>query len=194
MIKAIVFDFGNVILSFDYRIFYNKISVDQLKHKKNFSKILEEYETGKINTDEFYNKCKKLLELDISQQEFENAFTSIFTHKHPIPELVKKLKPNYKIGLISDINPLHLDNNLKKAINMDLFDSQSLSFEIGIKKPDKRIYEDCLSKLGVKAEECIYIDDIKWNAEGASKLGFYGIQYENYDQLIKELKKLKIKF
>ena len=59
-------------------------------------------------------------------------------------------------------------------------------------KPGEKIFKDVLAKLGLKPEECVYIDDIKKYVEAAKKLGINDICYIDEENLILELKKLKV--
>jgi putative hydrolase of the HAD superfamily len=63
----------------------------------------------------------------------------------------------------------------------------TLSFEVKAMKPDERIYRDAVGKLRVRAEECVFIDDIEANAEGARRLGMAGIRYVTHGALIESL-------
>jgi putative hydrolase of the HAD superfamily len=115
------------------------------------------------------------------------AFTEIFT---PIPatfRLIRELKRNYKVGLLSNTNECHYDRYFKKADIFPLFDSVSLSFEVKQMKPGERIYRDAVGKLQARPEECVYIDDIEAYAEGARRLGLLGIRYVSHDALLESL-------
>lgn len=58
-----------------------------------------------------------------------------------------------------------------------------MSFEVGVMKPDRKIFEDSLSKLKLRSKECVYVDDIKDYVEAAKALGIHGHQYVGYDDL-----------
>ena len=105
----------------------------------------------------------------------------------PYPEAEAVLKyfkqRGFKIGVISDTYP-----SLEKSIkNMGLgiyIDSYTASSLVGVMKPDPRIYNAALDSLGVKAEESIYIDDYKPEADGARAVGFTSFYLErNCDKL-----------
>ena len=68
-----------------------------------------------------------------------------------------------------------------------LFDSVTLSFEVKAMKPDERIYRDAVGKLRVLPGECVYVDDIEANAEGANRLGMRGIRYVTHPSLLDSL-------
>ena len=63
--------------------------------------------------------------------------------------------------------------------DMDFFDGVVVSCDLHIIKPDRRIYEYILNKYGLKAEECLFIDDLERNVRGAEKVGINAVRFEN---------------
>ncbi len=199
MIKAIIFDYGNVIHKWDNDIFLNKIVK---KSDKNYDYIVnfifglglhDKFELGKIQPAEFFSTIKKGLNLKLSQDEFFRAYNSkLFQEIGTTISLIKKLKKYYKVALLSTTNKINFEYVLKKSEVFPLFDAVTLSFEVEHKKPEKEIYLDALKKLNLKPKECVFIDDIKEYSDAALKLGIHGIHYTSYENLIKELKKLNV--
>ncbi|MBN1390981.1 MAG: HAD family phosphatase [Candidatus Thermoplasmatota archaeon] len=190
VIKGVIFDFGNVLCSFDNVLFTRRlaerspVSEDEI-HRKIYeeSELTAEYETGKLTSIDFYHKVKELCDLDMGIDEFRDAFTDIFT---PIPgniELIRKLKCKVRLGLLSNTNEWDRQYALEKLDVYPLFDAVTFSNEVGAKKPDERIYLDCLGKLGLQAQECLYIDDIEEYVKKAMKMGFIGFCYEGGREL-----------
>lgn len=83
-----------------------------------------------------------------------------FEYIHPelIPLFTRLKEMNIKIGLITNCFFEERDV-IKKSIFFDYFDSVCMSCEIGLKKPDVKIYKKCMKDLEVEAEECIYVGD-----------------------------------
>ena len=203
MIKAVVFDFGNVICRFDNNLFLERISNYTEKSVERVGELIYEesdlprrHETGLMSGEEFYEEVVKLCGLkDISMEGFRAAFTDIFTPIKTTFELIRRLKPNYKLGLLSNTSQWDFEYGIKAMGEVfDLFDSVSVSCEVGVMKPDERIFEDALGKLGQAAEECVYVDDLEEFVKAARAMGFYGIQYIGYEDLVESLDKLKVKF
>ena len=191
MIKGIIFDFGNVIRTFDRMVFIRRLADhSHFSEDELFRRIYEEsslpadYETGELSSIEFYDGVKELCEHDMGLEEFRDAFVDIFT---PIPEttdLIRKLKGKYKLALLSNTSEWHHQHGIREVDIYPLYDVVTVSYEVGAKKPDERIYLDCLGKLGLMAEECIYIDDIKEYADKASELGMKGHWFRGPSGLI----------
>jgi putative hydrolase of the HAD superfamily len=125
-------------------------------------------------------------------EEFFRAFNDIFA---PIPStsaLIRDLKGKHKIGLLSNTNEWHYEHYFKNVEVFPLFDSVTLSFDVKEMKPGPRIYRDALGKLGVRPEECVYIDDIEAYAEGARRVGMKGVRYVSHDSLLESLRALGV--
>ena len=199
MIKAIIFDFGNVICSFDNTIFIENVSKITGKDAQELhdmvyteSDVTRRYETGLLSSDEFYAEVTETCGLSISKEDFIQAFTGIFQPNTAMLELIKNVAGRYRTGLLSNTNEWHFEHIIKPCEVYSLFDAESLSFEVNAMKPDRKIFEDVVSKLKVNAEECIYIDDIPRYVEAAHSFGIYGIHYTSQSELIRALEKLNI--
>ncbi len=194
MIKAIIFDYGNVISALDNNIFLDRIAectdktateLHDLIYVKSGLPAL--YETGLITSDEFFLRTKELCSLDISRTDFIRAFTGIFTPIESTLDLIEKLKPDFKLGLLSNTNEWDYTYEIEKIRVFDLFDTVTVSYRIKAMKPDKKIYVDALNKLDLKPDECIYIDDIREYTDAAGSVGITGIHYTDHNSLIESL-------
>ena len=76
----------------------------------------------------------------------------------------------------------------KNEKNPWLFDEYVLSFEVGFLKPHPKIYEEALNKAKIPAGECVFIDDLEDNIDGARKVGLDTILYQPNTNLEAELK------
>ncbi len=199
MISAVIFDFGNVICRFDIGLFLARIArltstpMSKLQGFLHHSSDLgQAYETGLITSDEFYRRLMERYDFSLPKEDFIRAYTDIFT---PIPttlDLVRKLKPRYKLGLLSNTNEWHFEYAVKAVEVFPLFDAVTVSFEVKAMKPAEAVYRDMLEKLRAVPEECVYIDDMAENAEAASRIGMYGIHYTTYEDLLRQLSHLHV--
>ena len=195
MIKAVIFDFGNVICRFDNKIIFERVSVHTGRTVSELESIVYGapdlilgYERGTISSDEFYDRLKTMCGLRMSKAEFIRAYTDKFT---PIPEtfdLIRKLKGSYKLGLLSNTSEWDFEYGIRTVEVFPLFNSVTVSFQVHALKPEKKIYVDALTKLDVHPHECVYIDDIENYVEAARDLGMNAIHYMSPQQLEKSLK------
>ena len=108
-------------------------------------------------------------------------------------QLVARLKPSYKVGVLSN-STLRLEKELLQANGIfDLFDAVVNSARVGVAKPDVRIYEIAARSVGVEPQACVHIDDLPHNVEGAREAGFSAVHYAgDYPALERELRALGV--
>ena len=102
---------------------------------------------------------------------------------------IRELKPTYKIGLISNASAGKVTNNLS-AEQLALFDAIIVSAEVGMLKPDPKIFIYGAEKLEVKPEECVFIDDHEPFLKGAKVTGMKTVHFKDIDDLREMLKGL----
>ncbi len=199
--RAIVFDFGNVLYRFDNQKFLRGLSglcgkpVDALEQTLyRDATLMQDYESGKLDSAAFLQGLSDLCGTALSKEAFLPIYTGIFTPIAANLELVRQLKSKYKLGLISNTSPWHAEHVIRTAGVFPLFDAVTFSFEVGANKPDARLFEDALAKLSVPAEQCVYIDDIAAYATAASEQEMHGITYVSPVSLMAELRRLQIEF
>lgn len=200
-VKAILFDFGNVICTFDNGRFLEGLAslcgkpADVLKTRIYLQSTLpKDYESGRIDSREFLAGLSSLCETDLPEAEVIRVYTDIFQPIEATFDLIRKLKPGYCIGLISNTSPWHFEHVIRTAEIFPLFDGVTLSFEVGASKPDPRLFEDALAKLGLMAEECVYVDDQRPYALAATEHLLRGITYTTPVALMSQLRQLKVQF
>jgi putative hydrolase of the HAD superfamily len=123
----------------------------------------------------------------MSCSDFISAFTGIFTPIQSTLDLIERLKPDYRLGLLSNTNEWDYTYEIENIRVFPLFDTVTVSYRVKAMKPDKEIYLDALNKLDLKPEECIYIDDIREYADAACSMGIRGIHYTDHSSLIESL-------
>jgi len=198
MIRGVIFDFGNVISSFDVGIFLGKlrdwsgVETETLRERIYGSGLHSRYERGDISSKEFHREVVRRIGIDVPVEEFADRFSDIFTPLESTHGLIRALKGKYRLGLLSNTNEWHFLRHIRKVPVFPLFDSVTLSFEVGALKPEPEIYLDALRKLSLPPEECVFIDDIGKYAEGAAGVGIRGIQYTGPGELVRELSSLGV--
>jgi len=194
--SVIVFDLGNVLISFDYTPFLNKL--ESLKpglgakvgdlYKKNYN-IHREFEAGKLTNIEFLKIMMEWTEGLISEEQFCIIFSEIFIENKNVVSLLPILKEKYKLVLLSNTNAIHKKYGWEHYDFLKYFDKLCLSHEIGSVKPEKKIYKHVENIIDALPGELLFIDDVAEYAEGARKTGWDAIQFSGYDNLVAELNK-----
>jgi len=198
MIKGIIFDWGGVIIDWTNDIIYRYISkrfnIDFAYTKKKLKyELLKKLYAGKIDEKEMWRRFFSSLNMELPD-DYETLWIAKLEELCKINEgvmaIVKKLKQKgYKLAILSNNERSHAIWG-KKIGSFQHFDIQVNSFEVHIIKPDERIYKLTLEKMGLKGEECVFIDDKEENLSPARKLGIHAIHFKNAEQLRKDLSKV----
>ena len=181
MIKALIFDFGNVFLNLDIETAkkdtFALLNIDSFSDEMMATNQL--YEKGLITTDSFLKFYQKQFP-HVSQKDLVNSWNSVLKDfpEHRLKFLQKlATEKKYKLILLSNTNDLHInwvmENFSFYETFKNCFDAFYLSHEIGLRKPDKAIFEFVLRNNDLNAEECLFIDDTLVHIQGASSLGIY---------------------
>jgi len=166
--------------------------VGELTSLLGHSSLPLDYEAGQVDSSEFLEGVSRLCGFPFEGESFIRAFTDIFTPIESTLELIRRLAPRYRLGLISNPNPWHFEHAIRTCEVFPLFGSVTLSHEVKALKPDSRLFQDSLRKLDLPAEACIFIDDRLDFAKGASRFGMHGITYTDHPSLIRELEALGV--
>jgi len=192
MIKAIVFDWGSVLI--DYPISASisycaeLLNVDRELFERTFKQYVTMFQKGEIIEDLLWKNISKKLKIQkpTTPSLCREAFHNVYTPKKEMFQLAANLKKNgYKIGFLSNTE-LPMMNYFKEQ-QYDMFDVAVFSCVEGTVKPERRIYEILLERLRVKAYEVVLIDDIKEYIKVAQDIGMKGILFENPQQIKREL-------
>ena len=191
--KNIIFDLGGVILNIDYNLTVEAFKKLGLKDFQNLysqasqSNLFDAYEVGNISSEKFIDELQHTVGMNISKQSIIEAWNSMLLDlpKERI-ELLTRLKTKYKTYLLSNTNEIHkiaycnyLKNTYKFNDFSTFFEKQYLSFEIGMRKPNKEIFEFVVNENKLKKEETLFIDDSIQHVIGAREMGLDAFHLNN---------------
>lgn len=91
---------------------------------------------------------------------------------------IKEWRREYKIGVLSNTGRMPFERYFSEEERREYFDEVVLSYEEGIMKPDRRIFEIVVERLGVRAEDVVFVDDREENVGVARNLGMRGVVYK----------------
>lgn len=186
MIKAILFDLGNVLVRLNGLPFRPEwVEGDTQIAMKTFmaQPCLHAYHCGKLTEARFIETMHKALALNTS---FE-AFTEHFRHwpDQLLPnalEILAAVNPTIKTAVFSNINDSHWPNTLRLGL-AGKFDYYVASHRIGYAKPDAGMYWRALRDMGVAPAETLLVDDTLANIETGKRLGIHSEQVVGTEQL-----------
>ena len=98
------------------------------------------------------------------------------------------LKSRCKLGIISDAESTAREK-VKTWVNESLFDVIVFSSEVGVCKPEPKIFQRALEQLGLAASETVFVDDREKNVQGAKAFGLHAIHYKNSKQVLAAINK-----
>lgn len=184
VIRSILFDLGNVIVPFEIQRGYRALSAnsglpeDEVAGRIRDSGLYGVYESGGLETVEFYNRFTELLGLNCNLAEFREIWNSIFLPETATSEqLILDLKQRYRLVLLSNTNELHYGWLRERYPLLNHFDAYTLSYEEKSMKPDDRIYAAAVANAKCEPGECFFTDDIERYVEGARAFGIDAEQF-----------------
>jgi glucose-1-phosphatase len=195
-VKVVLFDLGRVVLDFDHKRAAERMSGFCAKSPAEIydlffeSQVTAAFEAGKITPEDFYQQVKAMLNLGLSYDSFTPIWNDIFflsAKNRSVYRLVNSLRASYKTALLSNINTLHYEYIQKNFPVLGVFDKIFLSFQMGLTKPDQKIYNKVIQDLKVSPGEIFYTDDRPELVESAKSLGIRGYIFSNFAQLISDL-------
>lgn len=177
-----LFDIGKVLLDFDFESSLRKFlpanhpnptgALDKLLARK------DEFEAGKVNTEDYTRWALETLESDVSPEIFHHAWCNIFTPNQPMWDVAKKLRAaGHRLILFSNTNALHCPWVFEAFPEFSLFHGAVLSYEVGAIKPEPAIYQYAIEKYSLTPENTLYIDDLPANIATGQEFGFQTHQY-----------------
>lgn len=198
MYKNIIFDLGGVILNIDYQLTvdaFRKIGLSQfdaIYSQLAQSNLFDDFEMGKISPEKFRDQIRKKITHPLTDTEIDTAWNAMLLDlpKERI-KLLEKLKQSHRIFLLSNTNAIH-----EKAYTADMikqygsnvlenhFEKVYLSHHVGMRKPQKEIFQFVVNENNLQPEETLFIDDSPQYIKGAKDAGLDAILLEKHISLL----------
>ncbi len=193
-VKAVVFDFGGVILD----LFQDRTTLELYKHipqerRPDVMELALMIELGKISGDEFLAGLRSFATSTVTIEEIERIWNLMLCEvKDEKVSFLRKLKANYKVYLLSNTNIVHknhFDVTCFKAFGESMenfFEDTFYSHELEMRKPNEDIFSHVISSINLRPDEILFIDDLEDNTKTAAGLGmktFTFARNESFDTL-----------
>jgi HAD superfamily hydrolase (TIGR01509 family) len=196
-ITTLIFDLGQVIVSFDHMELCRRASKhsphepEEIFTRMFHSGLMRRFETGLLAPDDFYREACRALDMNLPLEQFKTIWNTIFTLNTDTARIIERLQ-GFQLLLLSNTNCWHFNYCLENYPVLRLFNSLILSYEVGAYKPEKKIFEAALSSASARAQECIFIDDIAHYTEAARSMGIHTHTFTTAEKLEQFLNDLKI--
>ena len=199
MIRNIIFDIGNVLTDYRWRGFledkgFDDAMIERIAAASVLNPLWNEFDRGELSS-------AQVMEGFIGQdpeiakelhEAFDNIEGLVTKRDYAIPWIKEWKEKGYGVYYLSNFS---YQAYVECADSLDFIpytDGGILSYRELVIKPGREIYELLLSRYGLKAEECVFLDDSEKNIKAARELGFAGIVFETKEQAIEELRALGV--
>jgi epoxide hydrolase-like predicted phosphatase len=196
-IQAVIWDLGGVLLRtedyFPRRALAHRycLTLEEIEDFVFSGKSGESAQRGEISVEQHWENQRRELGLNpVEMQAFRDQFWGGDRLDTDLVTYIRQLQQSYKTGLLSNAF-----SDLRRVVTevwdfADAFDDMIISAEVGLVKPDPRIYRLALDRLGVAPEAAVFIDDFLRNVEGAKAVKMNAIHFSDPQQARSELERL----
>jgi len=179
-----IFDLGNVIVDIDFnRVLgawsdFSRVPLATLKQNFTMGEAFHQHERGEISDETFAEAMCHEMDLPLSYEQFAHGWQAVFVALRPevIDTMNKLREQGHRVIVLSNTNRLHTTFWPGEYPQIhDSADKIYLSQEMGMRKPEARIYQAVLQAEGFSAADTVFFDDNADNIEGANQLGITSI-------------------
>ena len=194
--KGLLVDFGGVLTSnvFDsFREFCVNEGLERdamgklFRHDPEALRLVRGLETGAITEDDFGERFGELLGVADRGGLVERMFAGIRPDEAMLGALRSARAEGIKTGLIS--NSMGAGRYDRDSFP-ELFDGVVISGDVGLHKPQPEIFLLGCERVGLEAGECVFVDDLRENCEGAEAVGMTAVLHRGADTTVPELERL----
>ena len=193
-IRAVFFDLGGVILRTEYQAPREHLAERLNLAYEDVYRAVFESETsrkaslGTVSEDEHWSAvARKLGHSTTEASAIRTEFFAGDVIDRDLLDYIRSLRPRYTTGVISNAWP-NLRAYIAENKFEDAFDNLTISAEVGVMKPQPKIYQLALEQAKVRASEAVFVDDMPANIEAANTLGMHGILFRDPHETLAELK------
>ena len=201
MIRNIIFDMGEVLIKWTPQQLLKQFDLTKQEENAILNQVFHDVEwialdAGTMSEDEAFSRvCRRLDEKLHPVAEFmiRKWWTLPMVGQDGIEDLIRKLHENgYRIYVLSNANDKQKEY-FPRVPGYRYFSGRVTSAEIGLLKPDRKIFEYICDTYQLKAEECFFIDDSNLNVYAALEAGMQGTVYHDTEELIGRMREAGIR-
>lgn len=200
-VDAIIFDFGNVLIDLDYPRVIKRFSEVAQKNREEIEElvvnapVLQQFERGMIDPDEFRAEVNKLLGTNLRESQFDAIWNSML--KSITKERMNKvlqIGEKFDTYILSNTNIIHemayeemIMEETGRLSLRDFVKEVFYSHEIGLRKPNLNCYEYVIDEIDNYPSRMLFLDDRLDNVESAQKAGMKAVQIFDPDSQLNEI-------
>lgn len=195
-IQAVFFDFGGVIQRTEFQAPRQQLAqrfgmeYEDMDNMVFNSPTAKQATVGELTVEKHWEAVAKRLKVGRNEiADVEREFFAGDVIDHDIVEYLRSLRPRFKTGLISNAWSDMRGYLVRQKLD-EVFDTLTISAEVGAAKPEAKIYLLALEQARVEPEAAVFVDDVPANIEACEALGMKGILFRDPLEAMNELKKL----
>ena len=188
MVKAVIFDCFGVVITDALEALTKELALSTPDKVQQIVDIVVANNRGMIDAEEGRQQVATLLGLTYSEYRRQIAHGEVKDER--LLRYIADLRQNYKTAMLSNVSGGGLAARFSDEELADAFDLVVASSDIGFAKPEAGAYEYVADRLGVRLDECVFLDDRQDYCEAAQGTGMRAIRYENFTQATQELEKI----
>ncbi len=183
-----IFDMGNVIIDIDFKRVlgvWSNLSgtpLAMLTERFSMGEVFQKHERGEISDEDFAAELCHEMGIALSFEQFSLGWQAVFVGLRPeVITIFKTLREQgNRVVVLSNTNRLHLNYWPEHYPEIEAnTDALYLSQDLGMRKPEQRIFEYVLNKEGVTASQAVFFDDVIENVEAARSMGIEAVLVED---------------
>jgi putative hydrolase of the HAD superfamily len=185
MVKNIIFDLGVVLLDIDFQRTMNEFeklgisNIHEIYTGYEQKEIFDKFDKGLISMEEFRDEIRRQIKIPASDEMIDHAWNAMIIEFPPERiNMLISIKNRFRTFLLSNTNAIHfpvynkqLNERFDIANLSDLFEQAYYSYRLGLRKPDKEIFELVLNENKLIPAETLFIDDSPQHIATAVSLG-----------------------
>jgi HAD superfamily hydrolase (TIGR01509 family) len=197
MITTLLLDLGNVLIFHDNALLVRNMataagrSVDDVLRTFN-AELHDGLNRGVIGERGTYHYLRDIVGVSATDDALAALWSSHFTVHQAVMPMIESLIGRVKLVLVSNTNTVHVRYCKQTLPILARFDALVLSNEVGVAKPDRRIFEIALERAGATASQAAFFDDVQSYVDAAAALGIAGRVFTTAQQFRADLSALGI--
>jgi putative hydrolase of the HAD superfamily len=195
---VLLFDLGGVLVEFSgarelARLLPVEASESEILERWSRCPHTEAFCLGKLSREDFGERFVRDWGIALAPDRFLSEFRSWSKRLLPgAAELLASLESRFRLAALSNSNELHWERHSRDLGVTDLFEVAMSSHQLGLCKPDPRIYLAALGRLGMSADGVMFFDDVHENVVAAEKLGMRAFQVDGVAGVRTRLKRERL--
>lgn len=192
--ELVFFDLGGVVVDVESDRLVHQVAAllgrpfEEVQGAVYHKDLLLPFELGTITPQQYYQGLMERLKLSWTYEQFLRAWTGIFAENRDVTGLLHELRKRHRLIALTNTNTLHLEYIRANFPSLSVFEHWIGSCDIGLRKPDPKIYVHALEHAGVRPSAVVYVDDRPEMVEAGRGAGLTTIRFLNAVQLREDLR------